>query len=206
MVNSSSPVNLSRVALKERDKLSNASVFLAAYEDRLVILGETHRVPDLFLTLRGLIDQGRRRNKRTGRFLLLDSASLDLMRQSGEPLYRFTRRFVTGAPSPALPRQCGQTPDEVAQGLYPRQRPAPCAAQYCGQKRIARPPGGRRKLGNRRQTQPRRQARPRVYEACEDLKPGKRFVIHAGLERFAVSDEVQAIGVRELVHTLSQLA
>src|SRR5690554_4399955 len=36
--------------------------------------------------LRGLIDQGRRRGKRTGRFLLLGSASIDLLRQSGETL------------------------------------------------------------------------------------------------------------------------
>jgi len=72
--------------IQDRDKLSNAAVFLGAYEDRLVILDEIHRVPDLFLTLRGLIDQGRRRGVRTGRFLLLGSASLDLMRQSGESL------------------------------------------------------------------------------------------------------------------------
>lgn len=72
--------------IQERDKLSHAAVFLSAYEDRLVILDEIHRVPDLFLTLRGLIDQGRRKGKRYGRFLLLGSASLDLMRQSGESL------------------------------------------------------------------------------------------------------------------------
>ncbi len=72
--------------IQERDKLSNAAAFLSAYEDRLVILDEIHRVPDLFLTLRGLIDQGRRRGLRSGRFLLLGSASLDLMRQSGESL------------------------------------------------------------------------------------------------------------------------
>ena len=72
--------------IQDRDKLSNAAVFLGAYENRLVILDEIHRVPDLFLTLRGLIDQGRRRGARTGRFLLLGSASLDLMRQSGESL------------------------------------------------------------------------------------------------------------------------
>lgn len=72
--------------IQERDKLSHAAVFLSAYEDRLVILDEIYRVPDLFLTLRGLIDQGRRKGKRYGRFLLLGSASLDLMRQSGESL------------------------------------------------------------------------------------------------------------------------
>lgn len=72
--------------IQDRDKLSHAAVFLSAYEDRLVILDEIHRVPDLFLTLRGLIDQGRRKGKRDGRFLLLGSASLDLMQQSGESL------------------------------------------------------------------------------------------------------------------------
>jgi hypothetical protein len=45
-------------------------------------------VPELFNTLRGLIDQGRRRGYRTGRFLLLGSASMDLLRQSGESLGR----------------------------------------------------------------------------------------------------------------------
>lgn len=72
--------------IQDRDKLSHAAVFLSAYEDHLVILDEIHRVPDLFLTLRGLIDQGRRKGKRYGRFLLLGSASLDLMQQSGESL------------------------------------------------------------------------------------------------------------------------
>ncbi|MES2944871.1 MAG: ATP-binding protein [Pseudomonadota bacterium] len=73
-------------APEDRNKLSNPAAFLSAYENRLVILDEIHRVPDLFLTLRGLIDQGRRRGQRTGRFLLLGSASLDLMQQSGESL------------------------------------------------------------------------------------------------------------------------
>jgi uncharacterized protein len=39
-------------------------------------------MPELFATLRGLIDQGRRRGKKAGRFLLLGSASVDLLRQS----------------------------------------------------------------------------------------------------------------------------
>lgn len=50
------------------------------------MLDEIHRVPELFQTLRGLIDQGRRRGRRTGRFLILGSASMDLLRQSGESL------------------------------------------------------------------------------------------------------------------------
>ena len=44
------------------------------------------------------------------------------------------------------------------------------------------------------------------YEACEDLKPAKRFVVHAGLERYPISAEVEAIGLRELSDSLSYLA
>jgi len=42
--------------------------------------------PELFQNLRGLIERGRRHGKRTGRFLLLGSASMDLLKQSGESL------------------------------------------------------------------------------------------------------------------------
>ena len=70
----------------ERAKLADPALFLGSYEDRLVILDEVHRVPELFSELRGLIDRGRRRGRRTGRFLILGSASIDLLRQSGESL------------------------------------------------------------------------------------------------------------------------
>jgi len=70
----------------DRDKLADPALFLKVYEDQLVILDEIHRVPELFQELRGLIDQGRRRGKRTGRFLILGSASMDLLKQSGESL------------------------------------------------------------------------------------------------------------------------
>ena len=70
----------------DREKLAEPALYLDEYEDRLVILDEIHRVPELFQELRGLIDRGRRRGKRTGRFLVLGSASLDLLRQSGESL------------------------------------------------------------------------------------------------------------------------
>lgn len=71
---------------RDRDKLTNPASFLEAHENQLVILDEIHRIPELFQALRGLIDRGRRRGKRTGRFLLLGSASIDLLRQSGESL------------------------------------------------------------------------------------------------------------------------
>jgi uncharacterized protein len=70
----------------DRNRLANPALFLAAAEDRLVILDEIHRMPELFDTLRGVIDRGRRRQKGKGRFLILGSASVDLLRQSGESL------------------------------------------------------------------------------------------------------------------------
>ena len=51
-----------------------------------MILDEIHRVPDLFQPLRGVIDRSRRAGRRTGLFLILGSASIDLLRQSGESL------------------------------------------------------------------------------------------------------------------------
>ena len=70
----------------DRDKLTDPELFLKDYEDKLVVLDEIHRMPELFQTLRGLIDQGRRKGNRTGRFLVLGSAAIDLLRQSSESL------------------------------------------------------------------------------------------------------------------------
>ena len=67
-------------------KLVQPELYLADHQDKLVILDEVHRVPGLFPVLRGLIDQGRRAGRRAGCYLLLGSASLDLLKQSGETL------------------------------------------------------------------------------------------------------------------------
>ena len=71
---------------QDRGKLAQAELYLADHVDKLVILDEVHRAPGLFPALRGLIDSGRRAGKKAGRFLLLGSASLDLLKQSGETL------------------------------------------------------------------------------------------------------------------------
>lgn len=70
----------------DRAKLENPVLYLDAHKDRLVILDEIHRVPELFATLRGVIDRGRREGRRTGRFLILGSAAIDLLKQSSETL------------------------------------------------------------------------------------------------------------------------
>lgn len=70
----------------DRAKLANPTRYLADHENELVILDEVHRVPELFQQLRGVIDRGRRSGKENGRFLLLGSAAIDLLKQSGESL------------------------------------------------------------------------------------------------------------------------
>lgn len=71
---------------RDRVKLADPAFYLNQHSDRLVILDEIHRTPNLFDTLRGLIDEGRRAGQGNGRFLMLGSASMELLRQSGESL------------------------------------------------------------------------------------------------------------------------
>jgi len=70
----------------DRARLAEPELYFADHADELVILDEIHRVPGLFELLRGTIDAGRREGKGTGRFLLLGSAALELLAQSGETL------------------------------------------------------------------------------------------------------------------------
>ena len=79
-------VYLDLEAPADRARLSDASLYLSRLADRLVILDEVQRMPELFATLRGLIDIGRRQGQGNGRFLLLGSASVELIRQSSESL------------------------------------------------------------------------------------------------------------------------
>jgi hypothetical protein len=70
----------------DRAKLAEPELYLSQHEDKLVILDEIQRTPQLFRSLRGLIDAGRRRGRGKGRFLVLGSASIDLLKQSSESL------------------------------------------------------------------------------------------------------------------------
>ena len=79
-------VYLDLQAEADRAKLASPALYLADQSDKLVILDEIHRAPGLFPVLRGLIDQGRRAGRAAGHYLLLGSASMDLLRQSGESL------------------------------------------------------------------------------------------------------------------------
>ena len=67
-------------------KLADPELYLANHEDKLVILDEIHRTPGIFQVLRGVIDRRRRMGIKSGQFLVLGSASMDLLRQSAETL------------------------------------------------------------------------------------------------------------------------
>ena len=67
-------------------KLSDPLSFLTRHRDKLMILDEIQKMPGLFAVLRGLIDKNRQVGRKGGQFLLLGSASIDLLRQSSETL------------------------------------------------------------------------------------------------------------------------
>ena len=67
-------------------RLTEGSGYLRDIRDRLVVLDEIHRAPELFRELRGIIDRRIWRGENTGQFLILGSASMQLMRQSSESL------------------------------------------------------------------------------------------------------------------------
>jgi predicted AAA+ superfamily ATPase len=69
-----------------RAQLADPELYFAAHKNDLVILDEIQRTPEIFQSLRGVIDQRRRVGKRSKQFLLLGSASMDLLQQSSESL------------------------------------------------------------------------------------------------------------------------
>lgn len=66
----------------DRNKLSEPELFFDRFRDKLICLDEIQLIPEFFSFLRSEID----RDRRPGRFLILGSASRDLIRQSTETL------------------------------------------------------------------------------------------------------------------------
>jgi hypothetical protein len=67
-------------------KLEDPELYLQGFSDKLVILDEVQRLPELFPILRGMIDRRRAGGDRVGHFLVLGSASPALLRQASESL------------------------------------------------------------------------------------------------------------------------
>ncbi|HVK48987.1 MAG TPA: ATP-binding protein [Pseudobacter sp.] len=71
---------------RDLQKISNIENFHEENRDKLIILDEVQRTPEIFASLRGIIDKERRRGNKTGQFLFLGSASIELLQQSSESL------------------------------------------------------------------------------------------------------------------------
>lgn len=67
-------------------KVQDIEAFHRENSDKLIILDEVQRLPDIFAPIRGLIDAERRKGNKTGHFLFLGSASIELLQQSSESL------------------------------------------------------------------------------------------------------------------------
>lgn len=70
----------------DRTKISDPELYLQQQSGKLVVIDEIQRLPGLFQVLRGVIDERRAAGEKSGQFLLLGSASLDLVQGSSESL------------------------------------------------------------------------------------------------------------------------
>ena len=80
------PIYLDLEQASDLAKLTEPEDYFELHKGKLIILDEIQRVPELFTVLRGVIDRRRREGQRTGQFLILGSASLEVLKQSSESL------------------------------------------------------------------------------------------------------------------------
>jgi len=107
-------------------KLEDPLNYFQQHTDKLIILDEIQRKPELFPILRGVIDQNRRAGRRYGQFLVLGSASVDLLRQSSESL---AGRIVYEEMTPILLREYQKDYRELwIRGGFPDSLLAPTAS------------------------------------------------------------------------------
>jgi len=105
-------------------KLSDPSGYLRSLPERLVIIDEVQRAPDLFRVLRGVIDERVLRGQTSGHFLLLGSASIELLKQSSESLAGRIA-FLELAPLDVLEVEAGFETPLWVRGGFPRSLLAP---------------------------------------------------------------------------------
>jgi len=105
----------------DRAKLADPELYLAAHENKLVILDEIHRSPGIFQVLRAVIDRRRRKGIKAGEFLVLGSASVDLLQQSSETLAgRIAYLELTPFLAPEVARQNGSASERLwVRGGFP---------------------------------------------------------------------------------------
>jgi uncharacterized protein len=94
-------------------KLEDAHAYLRGQAGRLTVIDEVQRAPQLFAELRGLIDARRSAGERAGQFLLLGSASLDLVQQASETLAGRIAYIDMGPVTPGEAAAAGIAPDRL---------------------------------------------------------------------------------------------
>lgn len=105
-----SPVYLDLENPIDLAKLDDPGQYFHTHTDRLIILDEIQRTPGLFQVLRGVIDRRRRAGQQAGQFLILGSASLDLLQQSSESLAgRIAYKELTGLTVSEIKRKDQET-------------------------------------------------------------------------------------------------
>ncbi|MEX2382245.1 MAG: ATP-binding protein [Opitutales bacterium] len=101
-------------------KLADPELYLSGFAEHLVILDEVQQLPNLFPVLRSLIDERRRSGERASQFLLLGSASPDLLQQSSETLAgRISYLELTPFQLPELPQPERTIQAHWERGGYP---------------------------------------------------------------------------------------
>jgi predicted AAA+ superfamily ATPase len=96
-------------------QLDDPEAFLLTHRNRLVILDEVQRLPEIFAVLRAIIDIRIRSGEPSGQFLLLGSATGVLLQQSSESL---AGRMVQLELSPLQAREIMAAADPLAQPLH----------------------------------------------------------------------------------------
>ena len=114
-------------------KLHDPVHYMGLHADKLVIVDEVQRYPDLFLSLRGVIDARRREGRGNGRLLILGSASNKLLQQSSESLAgRISYLELAGFNPQEVGLQVGDNLDQLwLRGGFPDSYGAASAAISC---------------------------------------------------------------------------
>lgn len=183
-----------------RDRLTEPGAFFADHADRLVIIDEVQRMPHLFEELRGAIDRGRREGRETGRFLLLGSASIDLITRSETLAGRIA--YIDLAPAGAgaswegmaIENLIAVAGDRAIPGFYRTAAGAEIDLV------LDWSPGRTWAVEIKRSLSPT--PTRGFYSAVEDVQPSRSFVVYPGTERFRVAPNIEAIGLPDLCDEL----
>jgi len=86
LVNNNNAIYLDLERPSDLAKISDIEAYCQLHSEKLLILDEVQRAPELFAPIRSIIDERRRKGLNNNQFLFLGSASIELLKQSSETL------------------------------------------------------------------------------------------------------------------------